>query len=85
MTDSQMIRVMMQIQRLHDDIVYLMDEELPNHPNGEAICGELYDSGFVHRVDADADAVTIAGSHLSHPERWSYKDGQLRFHKGKSS
>lgn len=76
MTDGEMVKVMARIYRLNEQIKDLMDEDLLSHPNGEALCGQLHDNGFGHRVDCHS----IAYLHLVHPERWECRHpGPLRW------
>ena len=71
MTDGKMVSTMARIYRLVDQIQDLMEGDLFNHPNGEALCGELHDNGLGYRIDC----ASIAQSHLLHPKRWEYVDG----------
>ena len=75
MTDGDLIGVMVRLQKHCDEIIYILNEEIVNHENGEALCGELHDNGLGYNWDL-AD---IAHSHLRHPERWRCLDGVLRF------
>ena len=74
MTDGQMVRAVARIHRFIDQIQDLLDEEILNHPNGEALRGELIDNGLGYRLDC----VSIAFSHLMYPERWEIANGTLR-------
>ena len=73
MTDGQLVKVMARLQKLCDEIIYILNEEISNHENGEAICGELLDNGLGYNWDC-AD---IIHPHLQHPERWECEHGKL--------
>lgn len=75
MTDGELIKAMAKIQKLSDEIAYILNEELVNHPNGEALLGELHDNGLGYRLNC----LSLAHSHLSHPERWTNRCGRLVF------
>ena len=75
MTDGGLVKVMARLHRLADQIVDLMDEDILEHPNGEALRGELIDNGLGYRWDC----ASITHSHLSRPERWGCTGGTLRW------
>ncbi len=68
MTDGKMVKVLGHIYRLNEQIKDLMDDALLNHPNGEALVGEMQENGMGYGYDCHS----IAYSHLVHPERWEY-------------
>ena len=74
MTDGELVRVMARIYRLTDQITDLMNEDVLNHLNGEALRGELQDNGLGYRWDC----ASITHSHLAHPERWECVNGTLK-------
>ena len=71
LTDGELVRAITRIYRLNEDVRYLLDEVVINHPNGQALCSELHDNGLGYSIDCAA----IAHSHLMRPERWERVDG----------
>lgn len=69
MTDGQLLKTMARLQRLTNEISYIIDEEILNHPNGKSLRGELHDNGLGYNWDF----WLIAHSHLIHPGRWRYE------------
>ena len=75
MTDGEIVKVMDRIRRLTEEVNYLIDEEVLNHRNGEALRGELHDNGFGHTWAC----AKITHSHLNHPDRWECIGGNLKY------
>lgn len=75
MNDGELVRAMARLQRHSDEIKYILDEEIPNHPNGEALLADLQDNGLGYRLDC----VSIVHPHLKRPQRWTNMGGWLEF------
>lgn len=75
MTDGELVKVMARLQRLDDEIAWILNEEIIDHPNGEELIGDLHDNGLGYRLECSA----IAHPHLTHPERWILRCGRLVF------
>lgn len=74
MTDGELVKVMARIYRLTEQVTDLMDGEVLNHLNGEALRDELHSNGMGYRWDC----ASITHSHLAHPERWTCAGGILK-------
>ena len=74
MTDGELVRVMARIYHLTEQVTDLMNEDVLNHPNGEALLGELRDEGLGYSWDC----ALITHPHLVHPERWVCMGGTLK-------
>jgi len=72
MTDGQLVKIMDRIYRLNEQARDLIDQTA-DHPNGAAICEDLYDEGFGYSFDFALNAHRF----LQHPERWRYENGRL--------
>ncbi len=71
MTDGKLVRVMARIYRLNEEILYLIEEEVFDHPNGEALRGKLHDNGLGY----SCNIASITHPHLTNPHRWECIDG----------
>ena len=76
MTDSELVKVVARLYRLSEEIRWLMDEEIVNHPNGESLIGALRDNGLGYNgLGYGFDCAAIAHPHLLHPDRWELTHG----------